>query len=91
MQARAYINHGRWVVECPVCGGGELALEKLEVCGIPTCGTQFEVVYPEAPERVAAERVLMAREDPDTRNWRPDRGEQVLDLKAENAVRGVAF
>ena len=84
---RAYMNWGRWVVDCPAgCGGAELASSNR--CA--SCGEEYRVDFP--PERQAIERLLALR--PETkkgvashRNWRP--GETLADLRRENIEHGV--
>ena len=99
MEATAYVNQGRWIVDCPKCNAGLFARAERIVCtaysrdGTPIpgtgCDSELEVKFPDPAERAKAEAVLAEREELN-RNWYPDR-ESVSDLKAENALRGVRF
>jgi hypothetical protein len=91
----AYINHGRWIAECPDCNGAQVASEELRFWCV-SCGNASvlfawkEVVMPKSKKSI--EGVLLDRPTarPDkavTRNWKP--GESVKDLKKENAAHGV--
>lgn len=92
----AYVNHGRWIAECPKCrwavqgSPAELAAKPL-VCGVlpdgrPSrgCGHQDRVQFP--PEAEAIMRVLEVREET-RRNWTP--AETLADLRIENAAHGL--
>lgn len=87
----AYVNHGRWVVECPDCRGAQLACEQdrrfmCNTCGNESIGGRWRaVVWP--PFWQGLESVLIRRPDPVTRNWLP--GESVADLASENDDHGV--
>lgn len=77
-QIPAYVNHGRWVADCP-CGGAELVAEgRRMVCG--SCGLNSPVTFPANTDEI--ERVLHDRRDTAARNWYP--GETVEMLEAEN-------
>ena len=80
----AYVNHGRWVVDCPepYCGGAGLA-ETVLVC--ENCKRVTQVVWP--TNRTDIDRALVPRPVPQTRNWTP--GETVEDLLKENEAHGV--
>lgn len=79
------VNHGRWIVDCPVegCSAAQLASDTDHrfVC-VECAAGPYRVVWPE--EREAIEQVLEGRPQP-ARNWEP--GETVDDLHAENEVR----
>jgi hypothetical protein len=93
----AYVNHGRWVVECPTGDGGALCVSRnylLFLC--PFClnevngGQWYEVRLP--ANKPNLEVRLLKRPATDgfnatTRNWRP--GETEADLRAENVRMGV--
>lgn len=80
----AYINHDRWVADCP-CKGAELVTPGyVMLCG--SCGAEHKVKFPGPKSRSEIERLLTARPDPYTRNWT---GELVDELLAENIERGV--
>jgi hypothetical protein len=80
-QVYAYVNHGRWVADCP-CGGAELVTEDQPLlCG--SCGGIRPVVWPEDVEGI--ERALADRVRQDTQNWRP--GESVEMLEVEGRSR----
>ena len=81
----AYVNHGRWVVDCPAagCAGAELASDvRPFVCA--SCGEgPYQTRFP--TERAAIEAALESR-PVEAQNWLP--GETVADLEAENEVNG---
>lgn len=78
----AYINHGRWVADCP-CGGAELVTENEPMlCG--SCGMTSPVDFPEGQAEI--ERLLLQREMRN-RNWLP--GESVEQIAAENIENGI--
>jgi hypothetical protein len=84
----AYISSSRWVADCPNCNAGMAAWPGAHehACCLD-CGHVFTVETPEdAAEAVA---VLTARPEPSTRNWHPQRGETVTDLKVENITRAL--
>lgn len=71
--ARAYVNFGRWIADCPMECGNAAALEVNQTtfyCSPPGgCGHMGEVVWPtNAPEIWDA---LEERPMPKTRNWFP--------------------
>lgn len=85
--AVAYVNHGRWVADCPTpgCGGAMLVLRGGEfLCG--TCfnaeigGEYRPIEWPADPE--AIEALLVVRPLPVHMNWAP--GEPLAVLAAEN-------
>jgi hypothetical protein len=83
----ARVEHGRWLVDCPVdgCAGAQLASDsdRRFVC-VECAAGPFEVEWP--LDRDEIEAALNVRPAPN-RNWLP--GETVADLLAENAERGV--
>ena len=79
----AYVNHNRWVADCP-CGGAELVNDQPMLCG--SCGVEHTVSYP--AERRSIETLLNHRLEPNTRNWK---GETVDTLKAENIRHGESI
>jgi len=77
----AYVNHGRWVADCP-CNGAELvAPGELMVCG--SCGARNEVKFPANIDGI--EGALEMR-PPTNQNWH---GESVESLVAENIDHGL--
>lgn len=79
-QVLAYVNHGRWVADCP-CGGAELITEnKPLLCG--SCGHVREVVWPVKVSQI--EQALEDRRRVENQNWQP--GEPVELLIVENGV-----
>jgi hypothetical protein len=68
--ARAYVNHGRWVADCPVDCGAALDLRWGDVnfyC--PECMTISPVEWPKNVDGI--EDALSKRRNPKTRNWYP--------------------
>lgn len=93
----AYVNHGRWLADCPACNGAEAVTRAYPFFYCDSCGQEWaqgalaRVVFPSDAD--AAERLLGQRRDARVQNWRP--GEQpdgvtiAAWLHAENIVRGV--
>jgi hypothetical protein len=88
----AFVNDGRWVVVCP-CGGAQVAARSDRRFFCVDCrgweGRGWDDVYwPDDEELEVAERLLLARPDPLSRNWRPwDETAEVL--YEENLAHGV--
>lgn len=84
----AYVSDGRWVADCVRCNSGIACwLENPKACCL-ACGALYTISFP-APD-VIAEATLVLEARPDgLANWRPDRGEDVADLKVENLVHAV--
>lgn len=90
--AVAYVNHGRWVADCPTlgCGGAILLLPPPAgfLCG--TCfnaeiGGAYRVVdWPADEDRSRLEEALRARPLPVHMNWTRD--EAVEAIEAENVI-----
>ena len=77
----AYVNHGRWVVDCPTpyCNEAHLAQPRQRV----TCGGCTRTYTPRFPTDAALiDAVLSRRIVVETRNWVP--GETVEQLESEN-------
>ena len=101
MRAAVYVNHGRWVVECPAddcraaidvsrpLGSGWASCDcgDLSVCYHERIPCDHMILLDWPADLEAIVRILDAREDPCTRNWLP--GETVEDLKAENLLHGM--
>lgn len=85
----ANVSSGRWVADCPACGGGiALWKENPRACCL-TCGTVYNAIFwPDDNELEAAEALLMARES-QNRGWRRDIGETLDDLRQENLTHGL--
>lgn len=85
-----YINHGRWVVNCPFCQGAEVIWND-DLCFL--CLSCFnnkanfqpiKVTFPKL--RQTLEQILNKRPLAANRNWA---GESVQQLKDENKLAGV--
>lgn len=93
VQAVAYVNHSRWVVDCPFCNSAQIASpdDRRFVCcdclNATVAGRFVEVVWPAAAERAQIEQLLLARGGVANRNWSP--GETAAELRLENAAHGV--
>lgn len=92
-----YMNHGRWVVECPslVCGGAERVLpwqalvvcvcRDRDFCQHPSpCGTIIQLDWPADWQQI---QTVMADRSIINRNWVP--GETVEQLRGENMAYGL--
>lgn len=93
MPTSAFLNHGRWVIQCPACNMGWLVspaapMELYDVQGgthdVCFCGWRGLVVFPEDKDLI--DRVTSYRLRPDQRNWYP--GESLLELRLENVLHG---
>jgi len=83
---QAYVNHGRWVADCPMlaCYGARMVSDTHPMqCG--SCGGgPYRVLFPQ--QRAAIEAVLLKRPDDRNQNWA---GETLAALRAENRAHGV--
>jgi hypothetical protein len=84
MDAPSELNHGRWIVKCPVCPMAWLEHLVPEVC--TNCGTEITVVPPGDKERLAIHHAVHLR-PVENQNWAP--GEPVDQLLAENIENGL--
>lgn len=97
MNVAAFVNHGRWVVNCPserchaairLLDGETVACDCTDdaVCDhMGRCDQPIAPILPRHATRIEA--VLLRRPQRDTRNWLP--GETVAHLQAENLEHGV--
>lgn len=82
----AYVNHGRWVVDCPFCGSAQHAAKTdhrflCSECGNAEArGAWLPVRWPRDAKKI--EQVLDERPREANRNWRPP--EKLSVLKSEN-------
>jgi hypothetical protein len=77
---KAYVNHGRWVVDC-VCRGAGLTSPEFGVSACFDCGRIYTgVTFPANHKDI--ERVLLQRSNKSNRNWV---GETVDELTQESA------
>ena len=81
----AYVNWGRWVVNCPNCNSAELAAPGAAAFHCRECGYADGVLWP--ADLAAIEAALSKRPDARNRNWCP--GETVEQLSLENVVHGL--
>ena len=96
MKVTAYINHGRWLADCPQCNGAELVkVGQPFVCrGLVgsggfhgetnVCGFSADVEFPK--DKFIIEGILIPRRT-ENRNWRS--GETVEFLRDENTKHGL--
>jgi hypothetical protein len=91
MIAVVYMNHGRWVVDCPnpECGWAYMATTpdgrpryQYSCVGSGAdrgCGYRLDLAWPELDEALEVERILFARAAPSSRNWKlPETVESLL-------------
>lgn len=92
----AYVNHGRWIVECPNCSSALVVSEQdprfiCVECGSPeNRSCWYAVAFP--ADKADIEEALLRRPARDgfragTRNW--ETRETVADLRRENRQRGI--
>lgn len=93
----AYVNHGRWIAECPDgCGHAVIASDREPFYICTRCGNEandgqwLNVKFPRQRKSIEAELVRRAarhpHKDAPTRNWKP--GETVAELRSERQLRG---
>ncbi len=74
---RARVDWGRWLCDCPLCGGAELVSREARVFYCLSCGMKdqgghpMRVTFPDDAEEIEAE--LDTRE-PKYQNWSAERG-----------------
>lgn len=99
--AQAYINHGRWVVDCvrPHCANAEKLTPRQQVVHCSNCLLVQQVTWPADPDGIWD--ALAVRPVPQTRNWAPaghrqaltcgvPDGQSIADLLAETREHEVA-
>lgn len=82
---RAYVNHGRWIIDCPCMNGVIVSREWGSACCFACGAVYVTLAFP--AESDAIEAALLARPYRHQQNWFP--GETVADLQRENAAYGV--
>jgi len=91
LKIEAQINHGRWIVDCPFCKGAEYLWEGMKLFLCVSClnnDTRLPIRVEVPKNKSAIEKILLERENPETRNWMP--GETLADLKRENKENIIA-
>ena len=78
----AYVNYGRWMVNCFWCKKGVLTRPDWGIAFCATCGAQYEQGMVIFPTDSNIERALLKRPDPDTQHW--DDKQTAEDLLREN-------
>jgi hypothetical protein len=87
-QALAYVSHGRWVADCPSCASAQ-EVDPADpqfwcpMCQLPSWRT---LLVPGKRELARIEAALLARPNPENRNWMPP--ETVEHLEAETSAGG---
>lgn len=82
------INHGRWVVNCPACGGAQLGCPTdprfmcNECANLAVGGLWRPVVWPKEAAEIAA--LIAARADATAQNYDP--GETLAELREQNSL-----
>jgi hypothetical protein len=85
MPREAYINHGRWVVNCE-CNGAGLTSREFGITCCFDCGRVYKkIIFPENAQ--AIELLLLNRRNQTERNW--NIGEPIESLEKDNSDRGV--
>lgn len=83
----AYVNWGRWVIDCRCGSGAAVELRKREAYCFECGGIHRDVQLPPADILTQIESVLERRTHLSAQNWSPT--ETVDDLRAENAAHEV--
>ncbi len=76
----AYVNHGRWLANCPVCNGGIPVHPTWNEGGCADCGTWFARI--EVPVNWSQIEEILSVRKPANQNW--DTGETIERLRSEN-------
>ena len=97
---KARINHGRWIVDCPICNSAEYVFEGKHLLLCQNCmndGTDLfrEVTLPANIDKIEAilnkrqaKEYIAGRPNYPNRNWEP--GQTLDDLEKENKENGVS-
>lgn len=86
---QVYLNHGRWVVDCPDCNGAQLACEEdprfmCNECGNVAAGGLWRAI--EWPTGRPGIETTVTRRRFVHQNWLP--GQTIEDLEAETLIMG---
>ena len=83
-KVKAFVNHGRWIAQCPGCNSAVVqpAGDKKYACS--ECGATHSVSWPKTSSEI---NTILAPRPLLNQNWLP--GETLDDLRAENAAHGV--
>jgi len=84
MKIKAYVNHGRWVADCPKCNGAELIHAKDVLFKCQLCKAEAECKQPRNARKIDA---LLEPRPLENRNWQA--GESLDDLRRENAAHNT--
>jgi len=83
----AYVNHGRWVVNCE-CNGAGLTDRKMKITCCFDCGRVYtSVTFPKHASQI--EKVLLERPDPASRNWSGETVQALLDENDTYLTKGA--
>jgi len=82
--AVAYLNHGRWVIDCPGCSNAYLEASAPSEC--VSCGTKITIVSPSDKDRTKIMAEVASRPE-QNQNWEP--GEDLDYLRADNIVHAL--
>lgn len=93
-EIQAYVNHGRWVADCPFCSGAMLVSWRDPLFWCVKCRMVANNDWPMACvfplNRADIEQTLLMRPNPVNRNWRPDETiDQLVRENRDHAVKGV--
>jgi hypothetical protein len=82
-----YLNHGRWVADCPECLGGMACWDRnpYACCLGDGCGRVFKVLW-QLPQLRSEVMRLVAGRPEGHRNWDAHKGETVEELKIQNVL-----
>lgn len=84
----AYVNHARWVIDCPNCHSGVTVSVTWRLGLCYGCGAIYDPVsVPHVAERQAVEALFVGRPEVN-RNWHP-RDESALDIEVENVAHNA--
>lgn len=83
---KAYVNHGRWVADCPECSGGIDCSPDLPRGACLDCGAVYKIDFPSKKEREDVDALLSERPREANRNWDRHKGEELKLLRTENRL-----
>ena len=94
----AQVNHGRWLVQCPICPSAAYAPREVPLFYCVECGSKenagywYRVIYPDQKRRIEAlllKRPAVLPRSAANRNWTP--GETIADVERDNIAHGVGI